>query len=108
MNKISHIISYVIAVCLFCALYVFVFDLACVGRISKFNHIWINLCPFDIDGGHVVCMAHHDIAYIVILLPIIIGMMVYLFRIYRKSVLLIPFLGFVLFILSIVTFWGLI
>ena len=40
MKKISHIVSCVIAICLFFALYVFLFDLACIGRISKFNHIW--------------------------------------------------------------------
>ena len=51
MKKISHIVSCVIAICLFFALYVFLFDLACIGRISKFNHIWTGGCPFDIDGA---------------------------------------------------------
>lgn len=53
MKKISNIISYVITVCLFCALYICLFDLVCIGKISKFNHIWKNLCPFDIDGAYI-------------------------------------------------------
>ena len=55
MKKISHIVSCVIAICLFFALYVFLFDLACIGRISKFNHIWTGVCPFDIDGAYLNC-----------------------------------------------------
>ena len=68
MKKISHIVSCVIAICLFFALYVFLFDLACIGRISKFNHIWTGVCPFDIDGAYLNCMASYDIVSIVIIL----------------------------------------
>ena len=68
MKKISHIVSCVIAICLFFALYVFLFDLACIGRISKFNHIWTGRCPFDIDGAYLNCMASYDIVSIVIIL----------------------------------------
>ncbi len=108
MKKISHIVSYVIAICLFFALYVFLFDLACIGRISKFNHIWTGGCPFDIDGAYLNCMASYDIVSIVIILCMLCLLLFYLFKTYRKWVLLIPICGFLLFSLSVITFWGLV
>ena len=108
MKKISHIVSCVIAICLFFALYVFLFDLACIGRISKFNHIWTGGCPFDIDGAYLNCMASYDIVSIVIILCMLCLLLFYLFKTYRKWVLLIPICGFLLFSLSVITFWGLV
>lgn len=108
MKKISHIVSCVIAICLFFALCVFLFDLACIGRISKFNHIWTGGCPFDIDGAYLNCMASYDIVSIVIILCMLCLLLFYLFKTYRKWVLLIPICGFLLFSLSVITFWGLV
>ncbi len=108
MKKTLNITSYVATICLFCALYVFIFDIACIGRISKFNHIWANACQFDIDGTHLNCMINNDITCIVLLLPILAVMSFRLAKIYRERVLLAPILGFLLFVLSIITYWGLV
>lgn len=106
MKKILNRISYIIAVCLFCALYIFLFDLACVGKISKFNHIWANACQFDIDGAYLNCMTNYDIVCIVLILLILSFMLFWLVRVYRKQIWLVPILGFLLFLLSIITYWG--
>lgn len=108
MKKISHIVSCFIAICLFFALYVFLFDLACIGRISKFNHIWTGVCPFNIDGAYLNCMANYDIMSIAIILPILCCLSYYITRFCRKRILLIPIAGFLLFVLSIITYWGLV
>lgn len=108
MKKILNIISYVITICLFYALYIFLFDLVCIGKISKFNHIWANTCPFDIVGAHLNCMINNDITCIVLLLLILAFISFRLARIYQERVLLAPILGFLLFVLSIITYWGLV
>lgn len=108
MKKISNIISYVITVCLFCALYIFLFDLACVGKISKFNHIWTNVCLFDVLDEYLACMINYDIVCIVLILLILSFMLFWLVRVYHKRILLVPLLGFLLFVLSIITCWGLV
>lgn len=108
MQKISNIIISIIAVCLFCALYIFLFDLVCISKISKFNHIWVNVCRFDIDGTYLACMTNYDIACIVLLLPILFFMWVRLTNVYHKWILFVPLFGFVLFVLSIITYWGLV
>ena len=106
MKKILNRISYFFSVCLFCALDIFLFDLVCIGKISKFNHIWVNVCPFDVDGEYLICMINYDIVFIAFILPIAFFMLFWLVRIYSKQVLLVPFLGFLLFVLSIITYWG--
>lgn len=108
MKKISNITSYVVTVCLFCALYIFLFDLVCIGKISKFNHIWANSCQFDIDGVHLNCMINYDITCIVLLLLILAFISFRLARIYHERVLLAPILGFLLFVLSVITCWGMV
>lgn len=108
MKKILNLISYVMTICLFCALYIFLFDLVYVGKISKFNHIWANVCQFDIDGTHLNCMINNDITCIVLLLLILAFILFRLTRIYHKRVLLMPIFGFLLFVLSIITCWGLV
>lgn len=106
MKKILTRISYFITVCLFCVLDIFLFDLVCVGKISKFNHIWVNACQFDVDGEYLACMINYDIACIVFILPISLFMLFWLMRIYGKWVWLVLFLGFLLFALSTITCWG--
>lgn len=108
MKKISNIIRYVITVCLFCALYIFLFDLVCVGNISKFNHIWTNVCPFDVWGEYLACMINYDIVCIVLILLILSFMLFWLVRVYRKQIWMVPIFGFLLFALSIITCWGLV
>lgn len=108
MKKILNLISYVLTICLFCGLYIFLFDLACIGKISKFNHIWANTCPFDIDGTHLNCMINSDMTCIVLLLLILAFISFRLARIYHERVLVAPILGFLLFVLSIITYWGLV
>lgn len=108
MKKISNIISYVITVCLFCALYIFLFDLACVGNISKFNHIWTNVCLGDVLDKYLACMVNYDIVCIVLILPVLSFMLFGLIRVYRKQIWLVPILGFLLLMLSIITCWGLV
>ena len=106
-NKLN-IANYVLTVCLFCALYVFVFDLVCIDRISKFDHIWLNVCLFEVGNEYSNCMINYDIIAILTVLLILLVTSYYLFRHYHKYALLIPFFGFVLFILSVITCWGLI
>ena len=108
MKKILNLISYVMTICLFCVLYIFLFDLACIGKISKFNHIWANTCPFDIDGTHLNCMINSDMTCIGLLLLILAFISFRLARIYHERVLVAPILGFLLFVLSIITYWGLV
>lgn len=108
MKKISNITSYVIAVCLFCALYIFLFDLACIGKISKFNHMWANSCQFGIDDAYLACMTNYDIACIVLILPILSFMLFRLIRVYRRRMWSVPLFGFLLFCLSIIICWGLV
>lgn len=108
MKKILNIISYVITVCLFCALYIFLFDLVCIGKISKFNHIWANSCQFDIDDAYLACMTNYDIVCIVLILPILSFMLFRLIRVCRKQIWMVPVFGFLLFVLSIITCWGLV
>ncbi len=108
MKKLSSKFWFVVAICLFCALYMFLFDLLCIGKIAKFNHIWFVQCLFDADGGHLNCMANYDIVCIGIILCALCVLFFYLFKTYRKWVLLIPICGFVLFVLSVITFWGLV
>ena len=107
MKKLSSKFWFVVAICLFCALYMFLFDLLCIGKIAKFNHIWFVQCLFA-DGGHLNCMANYDIVCIGIILCALCVLFFYLFKTYRKWVLLIPICGFVLFVLSVITFWGLV
>ena len=66
MKKLLSKFWFVVTICLFCTLYMFLFDLLCIGRIAKFNHIWTGVCPFDIDGAYLNCMASYDIVSIVI------------------------------------------
>lgn len=106
MKEILNRISYFITVYLFCALDIFLFDLVCISKISKFNHIWVNACPFDVDGKYLTCMINYDIACIVFILPILFFLLFWLMRIYSKWVWLAPFLGFLLFVLSTMTYWG--
>lgn len=108
MRKILNRISYIITVSLFCALYIFLFDLACIGKISKFNHIWANACQFDIEGAYLTCMTNYDVSCIVLLLLILSFMLLRLIRVYNKRVLLVPICGFLLFVLSVITCWGLV
>ncbi len=108
MKKISNRISYIITACLFCVLYIFLFDLVCIGKISKFNHIWANVCRFDVWDEYLDCMINYDIICIVLILPILSFMLFRLIRVYHKQIWLAPFLGFLLFVLSIITCWGLV
>ena len=50
----------------------------------------------------------YDIVSIVIILCMLCLLLFYLFKTYRKWVLLIPICGFLLFSLSVITFWGLV
>ncbi len=108
MKKILNIISYVITVCLFCAQYIFLFDLICIGKISKFNHIWTKVCRFDVLEEYLACMVNYDIVCIVLILPVLSLMLFRLIRVYRKQIWMIPIFGFLLFVLSIITYWGLV
>ena len=102
MKKLLSKFWFVVTICLFCTLYMFLFDLLCIGRIAKFNHIWFVQCPFDADGAHLNCMANYDIVSIVIILCVLCLLLFYLFKTYRKWVLLIPICGFLLFSLSVI------
>lgn len=104
MKKTLSIISYIFTICLFCALFICLFDLACIGKISKFNHLWAGLCSFD----NLACMMNYNLVCIAILLPILGFMLFYLIKKYHKQILFIPVAGFLLFILSIITCWGLV
>lgn len=106
-NKLN-ITNYILTVCLFCAFYIFMFDLMCVGSISKFHHIWSNACLVDIGNAYLNCMINYDIISLLIISPILIITSYYLFGHYHKYALLVPFFGFVLFVLSVITCWGLV
>lgn len=108
MKQKIYPLLYTVAIFLSGLFYIFLCDLACIGRISKFNHIWTGVCPFDIDGAYLNCMASYDIVSIVIILCMLCLLLFYLFKTYRKWVLLIPICGFLLFSLSVITFWGLV
>lgn len=106
MTKISHIFSCIYTVLLFCAFFIFLSDLAWVGRISKFEPIWDFMCPMSFDNRYLVCMASYDIVCIVIILLLLISAMICLFKFYGRKIIAIPFLGFVLFLLACVSFFG--
>lgn len=108
MKSTLNIVNYILTIFLFCALYVFLFDLLCIGRISKFNHIWLDTCMFAVGDECLNCMINYDIIAILTVLLILLVTSYYLFRHYHKYALLVPFFGFVLFILSVITCWGLI
>jgi len=108
MKSTLNIVNYILTIFLFCALYVFLFDLLCIGRISKFNHIWLDTCMFAVGDECLNCMINYDRISLLIISPILIITSYYLFRHYHKYALLVPFFGFVLFILSVITCWGLI
>ncbi len=106
MKKILNIISYVMTICLFCVLYIFLFDLVCIGKISKFNHIWANVCLLDVWDKYLACMVNYDIVCIVLILLILSFMLFWLIRV--KHIWMVPVFGFLLFVLSIITCWGLV
>lgn len=108
MKKILNIISYVMTICLFCVLYIFLFDLVCIGKISKFNHIWQDICALDIDDSHLTCMVHYDIAFIIITLLMLCCILFFLKKKRLTDLLSIPLVGLLLFVLSVITFWGLV
>ena len=106
-NKLN-VANYILATCLFCAFYIFTFDLICVGKISKFNHIWLDCCAFAVGDEYLNCMINYDVVSLLIVLPILSITSYCLFKHYHKYALFSPLLGFILFVISIITYWGLV
>ena len=106
-NKLN-ITNYILTVCLFCAFYVFMFDLLCIGKIAKFNHIWLNACLFEIGNEYKNCMINYDVMSLLIISPILVIASYYLFKQYHKYALFALFFGFILSVLSVITCWGLV
>lgn len=106
-NKLN-IVTYILTICLFCIFYAFLFDLVCIGRISKFNHIWLNYCMFAVGDEYINCMINYDVIALLLVVPILFTLSYYLFKHYHKYALLSPFFGLIFFLLSVITYWGLV